>query len=485
MKLPSKSPLVRKKFLKNFAISVLSFLLFGENQALGLNNCPDETEAIYATTIRGNEGSNIIWGTGSDRIFGLEGDDELNGCHGDDRLEGGPGMDTLIGGKGKDHFVFDSKMEGDNNDIIFDFKAGEDKIVLSRKVFSSLRENDDLTKLNPTELALGRSARSSEVRILFDPNKSILSYDSDGNGINKAIPFAKVKDIKKIDPNSFVLEGNPTISIATNASKLVYSNLIIILLLILLLERIICHVWSHPFSLSSSHADKKRQQNSIYSNSSNLDEYKQKSMNDDKMLLDRLNEIIELAHPLSRLDVSIDELKKSIGEIISSLKYSSIQNQQSESKHVAHDDSDSSQAAQSLAVHLVKSTNSNPLTKLIENICCAVDRNDRALLLEMALHELNLVDDFEDEYLRRSNQKTQLQIAQDNGSYYLINCDERYWVIPSIRTLKNFSMNQPPKGIFNYEPQEIDSPRLRQPAEVREVSGLWEVINMGIIVVPT
>jgi hypothetical protein len=481
MKLPSKSPLVRKKFLKHFAISVLSFLLFGENQALGINNCPSETGAIYTTIIRGNEGNNIISGTGSDTILGLEGDDELNGCHGDDRLEGGPGMDTLIGGKGKDHFVFDSKMEGDNNnDIISDFKAGEDKIVLSRKVFSSLRENDDLTKLNPTELALGKSAISSEVRILFDPNKSILYYDSDGSGINKAIPFAEVKGIREVDLSSFVLEGNPTISIVTKVSKLVYSNLIIILLLILLLERIICHVWSHPFSLSSTHADEKREQNSIDSNSRNLDEYNQKSMGDGKMILDRLNKIIELVHSLSRLDVSIDELKKSIGD----LKYSSIQNQQSESKHVAHDDSDSPQAAQSLAVHLVKSTNSNPLTKLIENICYAVDRNDRALLQEMALHELNLVDDFEDEYLRRSNQKTQLQIAQDNGSYYLINCDEQYWVIPSIRTLKNFSMNQPPKGIFNYEPQEIDSPRLRQPAEVREVSGLWEVINMGIIFVP-
>jgi len=481
MKFPSKSPLVRKKFLKHFAISVLSFLLFGENQALGLDNCPGETGAIYTTIIRGNEGNNLISGTGSDRILGLEGDDKLNGCHGDDRLEGGPGMDTLIGGKGKDYFVFDSKMEGDNNDVISDFKAGEDKIVLSRRVFSSLHGYDDLTKLNPTDLALGRLARSSEVRIIFDANKSILYYDSDGSGIIKAIPFAEVKGIRKVDPSSFVLEGDPTISIVTKASKLVYSNLIIILLLILLLERIIYHVWSLPFSLSSSHAGKKREQES---NSRNPDEYNHKSMNDNKMLLEKLNEIIKLGHPLSQLDVSIDELKKSISEIISSLKYPSIQNQKSESKLVAHVDSDPPQAALSLAVKLIKSTNFNPLTNLIENICSAVDRNDRALLREMALHELNLVDDFEDEYLRRSNQKTQLQIAQDNGSYYLINCDERHWVIPSIRTLKNFSMNQPPKGIFNYEPQEIGSPRLRQPAEVREVSGLWEVVNMGIIVVP-
>ncbi len=83
--------------------------------------------------------------TGADQLSGEEGDDELHGGDGDDYLDGGEGADILHGGKGadtlkggdgndalkgnrgKDIFVLD----GLGDDLILDFKVGEDKIDLT------------------------------------------------------------------------------------------------------------------------------------------------------------------------------------------------------------------------------------------------------------------------------------------------------------------------------------------------------------------
>ncbi|MBE2897014.1 hypothetical protein HPC38_09045 [Pasteurellaceae bacterium HPA106] len=58
------------------------------------------------------------------------GNDTLNGGAGDDILFGGAGNDTLSGGEGADKFVF-LVNSNSGKDTITDFKAGEDKIVLS------------------------------------------------------------------------------------------------------------------------------------------------------------------------------------------------------------------------------------------------------------------------------------------------------------------------------------------------------------------
>ena len=77
-------------------------------------------------TLSGMAGDDVLnGGKGSDMLFGGAGQDTLNGGKGMDYLDGGEGADVLSGGKGSDTFKF-----GDD-DIILDFKSGEDVIDLS------------------------------------------------------------------------------------------------------------------------------------------------------------------------------------------------------------------------------------------------------------------------------------------------------------------------------------------------------------------
>ena len=88
-------------------------------------------------SIRGGAGDDFLFGdSGNDHIVGDEGWDRLIGGSGNDFLEGGGGEDVIVGGVGddllsggarEDHFVY---RENDGNDVILDFKPGEDVIDL-------------------------------------------------------------------------------------------------------------------------------------------------------------------------------------------------------------------------------------------------------------------------------------------------------------------------------------------------------------------
>ena len=105
----------------------------------------------------------------------------------DNVLNGGQGSDTLTGGAGADHFVFSSLLEG-QPDIITDFKAGEDKIVLQKSVFTALTE-DNLTEKLSLEKETGK-----------------LFYDAQGNG--QKVHFATLSGnhgLDELDQNHFIL----------------------------------------------------------------------------------------------------------------------------------------------------------------------------------------------------------------------------------------------------------------------------------------
>ncbi|MFK4985391.1 M10 family metallopeptidase C-terminal domain-containing protein, partial [Klebsiella pneumoniae] len=70
--------------------------------------------------------------TGSDHadaLFGLAGNDTLIGGAGADVFYGGSGDDTMTGGGGPDRFVLDQQQSG--NDVVTDFKLGQDRIDVS------------------------------------------------------------------------------------------------------------------------------------------------------------------------------------------------------------------------------------------------------------------------------------------------------------------------------------------------------------------
>ena len=115
----------------------------------------------------------------------------------------------------------------------------------------------------------------------------------------------------------------------------------------------------------------------------------------------------------------------------------------------------------------------------------AIDRGDRQSLRQLQFKELNITSECEDSLLRGSSgQATKLEAVQGGGSYMVINGEGQYWLFPTAQTLDSFSMNQPQKGIFDYEREILSKPVVKKPAEVKEESGDWIVIAKGVISVP-
>ena len=82
-----------------------------------------EDDTIYG----GKAGDTLLGGEGNDALYGEAGNDLLNGGKNNDLLWGGKGDDTLTGGDGMDIFYYESD---DGNDVITDYSASLDKVVI-------------------------------------------------------------------------------------------------------------------------------------------------------------------------------------------------------------------------------------------------------------------------------------------------------------------------------------------------------------------
>ena len=116
----------------------------------------DASARSVAMNIFGNDNSNSIVGT--------TGNDTLSGGAGNDTLLGGKGNDTLLGGAGKDIFVY---ANGEGNDLIIDYTAGEDVISLtSASVSSYYLDGDNLgIKIGSGTLTV-KDGANKNIRIL-------------------------------------------------------------------------------------------------------------------------------------------------------------------------------------------------------------------------------------------------------------------------------------------------------------------------------
>jgi Ca2+-binding RTX toxin-like protein len=130
------------------------------------------TVAINATgntlnnTIRGNSGVNFI--------------------------SGGDGNDTLTGAGGSDHFLFNTALNATTNkDTITDL-ASDDKLDLSRLIFSNLGA---VGSLSPDDLVSGAdltTAQNANDYLIFNTTTGNLYYDADANGAGAAVMFAQL-----------------------------------------------------------------------------------------------------------------------------------------------------------------------------------------------------------------------------------------------------------------------------------------------------
>ncbi|MEO8241169.1 MAG: hypothetical protein ABI832_02595 [bacterium] len=147
---------------------------------------PGSVEELYALN---SDGTTLIGNALDNELVGNAGDDSVRGGDGRDVPDGATGHDVLTGGNGVDFFVFDTGSLVRSRDIIVDFSAAEDVIVLENSVaglFTTLTEGwlaPDYFKLKGTPL-------DANDRILYDKVTGALSYDADGSGAGHAVVFA-------------------------------------------------------------------------------------------------------------------------------------------------------------------------------------------------------------------------------------------------------------------------------------------------------
>ncbi len=133
----------------------------------------------------GNSLANEIWGNkGANQIDGLGGADELHG------------------GAGGDVFMFTSRLEESNVDLIVDFGKGNDLIALDRDVFAGLARGG-LKESAFKDIAKG--AVDGDDRLVYDGKSGELFYDADGGGKSNAVLFAELKGAPALTSEDFLI----------------------------------------------------------------------------------------------------------------------------------------------------------------------------------------------------------------------------------------------------------------------------------------
>ena len=162
-----------------------------------------ENGALLSTglvNLAGNAAANLLTGGGgANTISGGAGADTILGGTGDDTLSGGAGADRLTGGAGYDVFRFDGLPDA-GADLITDFAAGVDKILLSRAVFAGLT-GAATGPLGPGLFWSGAgvtAAHDADDRLVYDTTTGTLYYDPDGVGGAAAISLATFGTAKPV-----------------------------------------------------------------------------------------------------------------------------------------------------------------------------------------------------------------------------------------------------------------------------------------------
>lgn len=132
---------------------------------------------------------NLVGGNGNDSLTGDASANILSGGNGNDTLSGGSSNDTLTGGDGNDMFVFNTATAS-NIDTIIDFVSGQDKIQLSKTIYTGLASysvnvpllsTDFISPVMSTSGSAPTSIDSTD-RILYNKFDGSLWYDADGSG---------------------------------------------------------------------------------------------------------------------------------------------------------------------------------------------------------------------------------------------------------------------------------------------------------------
>ena len=127
-------------------------------------------------------------------IKSLNGKDTIVGGSQNDTIIGGNGIDFLTGGAGADNFVYQNPTQG--NDLILDFQAGQDRILISAAGFGG-----GLTpgKVTQSQFVFGTRATDSSDRFIYNSSNGKLLFDADGTGDRNRVVIATLDNSPVID----------------------------------------------------------------------------------------------------------------------------------------------------------------------------------------------------------------------------------------------------------------------------------------------
>lgn len=142
-----------------------------------------------AIDARGNDLRNVLTGNnGANLLEGGSGRDTLIGGIGNDTLSGGADRDTLTGGAGSDAFRFAGAYPAANAvDVVRDFVQGTDRIELE----AYYHPNIGAGPLDPAKFLVGTNALTADQRLIYNPAKDVLYYDTDGSGAQSMVAIAR------------------------------------------------------------------------------------------------------------------------------------------------------------------------------------------------------------------------------------------------------------------------------------------------------
>ena len=145
-------------------------------------------------------------GIGDTMAIGNGLDNALVGNMADNLLEGAGGVDTLTGGQGADTFVMSNNGVDQQADLITDFKAGEDLLVVDLASFGISAEALGLLQsglVSASSFVAGAGAEALDLNdyFMFDTAQGILQFDSDGSGDAEAVTIARIQ----LDPDGGTL----------------------------------------------------------------------------------------------------------------------------------------------------------------------------------------------------------------------------------------------------------------------------------------
>ncbi len=190
---------------------------------LGITTTQTVNNNLKLTLSANNAIENVMGSNNSDRLIGNSLNNTLNGSSGNDILTGKAGTDALIGGAGddilsggadSDSFTYSSGRAfttGDiGSDLVTDFTAGSDKLVLSKATFAALKSSagnglsqvSDFAVVEDDELAA-----TSTAFVVYSNSSGSLYYNQNGSatGLGTGGEFANLLNLPTLASADFAI----------------------------------------------------------------------------------------------------------------------------------------------------------------------------------------------------------------------------------------------------------------------------------------